>query len=147
MFGKVVVKGDDPHEALRGERKKKLEALDAYLKALNLRFELETDDELRANLRTMAADSDLLVAVRAFDATRGGQGWWKVITVVQWLFFIAAVVGGVWLLVDVALAYMQLSPLPTLMIGRPRLVRLCSNCCFTFGNSRLSISYASLPGL
>ena len=27
-------------------------------------------------------------------------------------------VGGVWLLVDVALAYMQLSPLPTLMIGR-----------------------------
>ena len=70
-----------------------------------------------AHVDRLADELDQAVATTDLAMDRG-QGWWKVITVVQWLFFIAAVVGGVWLLVDVALAYMQLSPLPTLMIGR-----------------------------
>ncbi|MBA2542782.1 MAG: hypothetical protein H0V17_24265 [Deltaproteobacteria bacterium] len=42
-------------------------ALAAYRDALSKRFDLETDVELRANLRTLAADKDLNIVREAFD--------------------------------------------------------------------------------
>jgi len=42
-------------------------ALDAYARALTLRLDLETDEELRTNLRTAAADKDGAVVATAFD--------------------------------------------------------------------------------
>jgi serine/threonine protein kinase len=42
-------------------------ALAAYRAALSKRFDLESDTELRANLRTLAADKDLAVVREAFD--------------------------------------------------------------------------------
>jgi len=41
-----------------------------------------------------------------------GQGWWKVITVLQWLLIAGVVTGLGWLAVDFALAYFQMPPLP-----------------------------------
>jgi serine/threonine protein kinase/tetratricopeptide (TPR) repeat protein len=42
-------------------------ALEAYRTALSLRFDLQADEELRTNLRTMAADKELEVVAQAFD--------------------------------------------------------------------------------
>ena len=46
-----------------------------------------------AHVDRLADELDQAVATTDLAMDRG-QGWWKVITVVQWLFFIAAVVGG-----------------------------------------------------
>lgn len=40
------------------------------------------------------------------------RGWWKVITVVQWILIVAVLAGLVWLGVDFVLLYLQLPPLP-----------------------------------
>lgn len=70
-----------------------------------------------AHRDTLADELDQAVATTDLAMDRG-QGWWKAVTVLQWLVFVVAVAGGVWLLIDVALAYMQLPQLPTVLIGR-----------------------------
>lgn len=65
----------------------------------------------------LADELDQAVATSDLAMDRG-QGWWKIVTVLQWLIFAAALVGGVWLLVDIALAYLQLPPIPAMQIGR-----------------------------
>lgn len=70
-----------------------------------------------AHRDTLADELDQAVATTDLAMDRG-QGWWKAVTVLQWLVFVVAVAGGVWLLIDVALAYMQLPQLPAVLIGR-----------------------------
>ena len=70
-----------------------------------------------AHRDTLADELDQAVATTDLAMDRG-QGWWKAVTVLQWLVFVVAVAGGVWLLIDVALAYMQLPQLPAVQIGR-----------------------------
>ena len=54
-----------------------------------------------------------------------GTGWWKLVTVVQWILMVIVVVGLAWLAVDVLSAYFQFRlppvrwhhfPVPTLMV-------------------------------
>lgn len=47
-----------------------------------------------------------------------GQGWWTVVQVLQWIIFVAAVVGAGWLLLDLVLNYLQLPQLPVVRVGR-----------------------------
>lgn len=60
---------------------------------------------------------DNAVATTNLDLT-SGLGWWKVIRFFQWLVFLAACLGGIWLLVDLVAAYLQLPGLPSVKIGR-----------------------------
>jgi len=58
-------------------------------------------------------------AVGATDlAMERGQGWWTVVQVLQWIIFVAAVVGAGWLLLDLVLNYLQLPQLPVVRVGR-----------------------------
>ena len=58
-------------------------------------------------------------AVAATDlAMDRGQGWWSLVQVLQWMIFVAAVVGGGWLLLDLVLNYLQLPQLPAVKVGR-----------------------------
>ncbi|GAA2183306.1 50S ribosome-binding GTPase [Brooklawnia cerclae] len=47
-----------------------------------------------------------------------GLGWWRAVSVVQWIIFVVALVGGLWLLADVVLAYLQLPTIPRVAVGR-----------------------------
>lgn len=66
---------------------------------------------------TLADELDQAVATTDLAMERG-QGWWKVISVLQWIIFAIAVAGGLWLAADLVLAYLQLPLLPAVPIGR-----------------------------
>ena len=51
-------------------------------------------------------------------AMERGQGWWRVVTVLQWIIFALAVVGGLWLLLDMGLAYLQMPAIPAVRVGQ-----------------------------
>lgn len=73
-------------------------------------------DAIRSASRTHDATlpDDLDQAVASTDlAMDRGFGYWRVIQAVQWVLLAAVLVGLGWLLVDFALAYFQLPPLPT----------------------------------
>ncbi|MGB3955499.1 MAG: GTPase [Brooklawnia sp.] len=70
-----------------------------------------------AHRDVLADELDQAVATTDLAMDRG-QGWWKAVTVLQWLVFIVAVVGGGWLLADLVLAYLQLPTLPRVLVGR-----------------------------
>ena len=57
---------------------------------------------------------DLDTAVGTTDlAMDTGHGWWTLVKVLQWIIFIIAVVGGLWLVADIVLAYLQWPPSPS----------------------------------
>lgn len=70
-----------------------------------------------AHRDALADELDQAVATSDLAMDRG-QGWWKVVMVLQWLIFAAAVVGGLWLIADLVLAYLQLPPIPAKQLGR-----------------------------
>lgn len=70
-----------------------------------------------AHRETLTDELDQAVATTDLAMDRG-QGWWKAVTVLQWLVFIIAVIGGGWLLADLVLAYLQLPTLPHVGVGR-----------------------------
>ncbi len=47
-----------------------------------------------------------------------GQGWWQVMRIVQWIIFGVAMVGGLWLVANLLLAYLQLPSVPSPRLGR-----------------------------
>lgn len=53
-----------------------------------------------------------------------GQGWWKLVQVLQWIIFFVAVIGGGWLLLDMVLGYLQLPRIPSVMVGKMALPTL-----------------------
>lgn len=60
----------------------------------------------RGNERVLADQLD--AAVAATDLRMGsGHGWWGLVAVLQWLLFVAGVVGGGWLLLPLVLALVQ----------------------------------------
>lgn len=65
----------------------------------------------------LADELDQAVATTDLAMNRG-QGWWQVVKVLQWLIFAAAVVGGLWLVADLVLAYLQMPPIPAPLVGR-----------------------------
>lgn len=70
------------------------------------------------NRDRLADDLDQAVATTDL-AMESGHAWWGVVKALQWIIFAVAVVGGLWLLADIGLAYLQLPPIPSpVMIGR-----------------------------
>ncbi len=65
----------------------------------------------------LADDLDQAIATTDLAMDRG-QGWWKAVTILQWVIFVVALAGGVWLLADLALAYLQLPKIPAFMVGQ-----------------------------
>lgn len=70
-----------------------------------------------AHRQTLSDELDQAVATTDLAMDRG-QGWWQVVTVLQWIILAVAVAGGAWLLLDLALAYLQLPGLPSVQLGR-----------------------------
>lgn len=66
---------------------------------------------------TLADELDRAVAATDLTMDRG-HGWWRAVTVLQWVIFAIAVAGGLWLLLDLGLAYLQLPALPSVLVGR-----------------------------
>ena len=67
-------------------------------------------DSVRAaslsNRKDLPDDIDRAVAATDLGVHRG-TGWWKLVTVVQWILIVIAVVGAAWWLVDALTAYFQ----------------------------------------
>ncbi|EPH07051.1 hypothetical protein HMPREF1531_00098 [Propionibacterium sp. oral taxon 192 str. F0372] len=78
-------------------------------------------DEIRAkSLTNRAVLADKLdTAVATADlAMDSGHNWWSAVRILQWVIFFTAAFGGLWLLIDALLAYMQLPHLPRILIGK-----------------------------
>lgn len=70
-----------------------------------------------AQRETLADELDQAVATTDLAMERG-QGWWKVVSVLQWVILAVCLAGGAWLLLDVLLGYLQLPTLPSVAVGR-----------------------------
>lgn len=68
-------------------------------------------DATLAHRDSLADELDQAIATTDLEMNRG-HGWWKVTTFLQWLIFLIAVAGGLWLALDVLLAYLQIPKLP-----------------------------------
>ncbi|GAB3701429.1 P-loop NTPase family protein [Mariniluteicoccus flavus] len=65
----------------------------------------------RANEANIPDQLDRAIATTDLGLDRG-RGWWKVVTVLQWLFFLTAIAGLLWLGVAFVMLYLQMPPLP-----------------------------------
>ncbi|GAB3624021.1 50S ribosome-binding GTPase [Mariniluteicoccus endophyticus] len=65
----------------------------------------------KANDAYITDQLDRAIATTDLGLDRG-RGWWRAVTVLQWLFFLTAVAGLVWLGVAFAMLYLQMPPLP-----------------------------------
>lgn len=74
-------------------------------------------DATLAHRQSLPDDLDRAIATTDLRMD-DGHGWWGVVSVLQWVIFVVAVVGGLWLLADVVLAYMQLPAIPAPHWGR-----------------------------
>ncbi len=73
-------------------------------------------DAARRNEATLADRLDAAIA-RTDLRMDSGRGWWFVVTALQWLLFVAMVVGGLWLLAPLVLGLLQVPiDLPTVLV-------------------------------
>ncbi|WP_040161402.1 GTPase [Nigerium massiliense] len=66
----------------------------------------------RSNDKTLPDELDSSIATADLHMGRGG-GWWPLVNVVQWILFLAAVVGLLWLFLPLILTFLQFPPIPT----------------------------------
>ncbi len=71
----------------------------------------------RASRPSLPAKLDAAVAATDLRLERGPL-WWSITRIVQWLLIVVVVVGVAWLGLDIALAYLQLPPIPSPRLGR-----------------------------
>ncbi len=72
---------------------------------------------ISSDVRSLSPDQlDHIVASTDF-APALKRRWWMIVTFMQWLIFIAALIGALWLVADVILAYLQLPKIPHVYVG------------------------------